>query len=86
MAQRYHKSKEIHEVIDAAVRSGRWRWVRKKNRNHEQGELLCPHSEPGGSVVRVASTPRNPEGHARKIQRLLDRCPHSVPKENDASG
>ncbi|HIE30439.1 TPA: hypothetical protein EYP66_24535 [Candidatus Poribacteria bacterium] len=27
--------------------------------------------------VRVMSTPRNPEAHARDIRRYVDRCPHS---------
>ena len=46
-------------------------------RAHIWGTLLCPRHTREGCRVRVMSTPRNPEGHARDIRRYVDRCPHS---------
>ena len=75
MSKRYHSNKEVHAVIDAAVRDG-WRWVPNSGKNHVKGELLCAFARRGGCIVRVASTPRNPEGHAKKVARLVEGCPH----------
>lgn len=74
--KKYHKDKDVHDVVDGAVRSGRWRWVPNKGKNHIKGVLYCGYGERGGCIVNVASTPRNPSTHARKLSRLLDRCPH----------
>lgn len=62
-------------MIDSAVREG-WRWIPNYGKNHVKGELLCHHATTEGCIVRVASTPRNPEGHAKKVARLVLACPH----------
>lgn len=44
---------------------------------HIYGELYCPERSRDGHIVRVLSTPRNPENHAKRIRRAVDRCNHN---------
>lgn len=45
-------------------------------RAHIWGTLWCKQHGREGCRVRVMSTPRNPEAHARDIRRVVSRCPH----------
>jgi hypothetical protein len=45
--------------------------------SHSWGSLYCPHQQRDGCKIHVDSTPRNPEGHARKLMALIGRCQHA---------
>jgi hypothetical protein len=71
-----HQNKHIREAIEYALLNG-WALKKAAARAHIWGTLLCPHHERDGCHIRVMSTPRNPEKHARDIRREVDHCPHS---------
>lgn len=71
-----HPNKHIRQAIAYAVDRG-WRVVKASGRAHIWGELLCPLRTRDGCIIRVFSTPRNPERHARRIRREVDDCSHS---------
>jgi len=71
-----HPNKHIREAIRYAERKG-WTVAKAGPRAHIWGTLWCPRRTQEGCRIRVMSTPRNPESHARDIRRYIDRCPHS---------
>lgn len=71
-----HPNKHIREAIKYAESKG-WRVVKASAQAHVWGQLLCPFMARGGCIIRVYSTPRSPEKHAKKIRSEVDRCPHA---------
>lgn len=71
-----HPHKEIRKSISYAEAKG-WRVLKAGPRAHLWGKLLCGFKDRNGCVVRVSSTPKNAEAHAREIRRRVDGCPHS---------
>ena len=71
-----HPNKHIRAAIRFA-RSRGWTVEKAGARAHIWGTLWCPRRARDGCRIRVMSTPRNPERHARDIWRDVDRCPHS---------
>ena len=71
MSRSAHPNKEIEAVLAAAEAKG---WTLRKMGHW--GRLFCPHHDRSGCQIGVNGTPRNPEAHARQIQRAVDRCPH----------
>ena len=71
-----HSNKHIREAIRYAEIKG-WTVTKAGPRAHIWGMLWCREASRGGCRIRVMSTPRNPEKHARDIRRDVDRCPHS---------
>ena len=69
-----HPNKHIREAIEHAISRG-WRFVPSKGRPF--GILYRPAGTRDGHHFTVASTPRNPEDHAKDLRRKVDRCPHS---------
>ncbi len=43
---------------------------------HDWGFLLCPERGREGHRIGVYSTPKVPENHARRIRKLVNKCPH----------
>lgn len=72
-----HPNKEIEAAVQYAEDHG---WVLTISRGHSWGQLRCPFGQRGGCMTPVWSTPRNPEGHAERIRRDVDRCPHTAPR------
>jgi hypothetical protein len=70
-----HSNKHIREAIRFAESLG-WTVEKAGARAHIWGTLWCPHNARDGCRIRVMSTPRNPEKHARDIRRSVERCPH----------
>jgi len=70
-----HPNKHIREVIEYAVSRG-WRVQKSSARAHIWGQLFCPLSTREGCIIRVFSTPKNPENHAKRIRTEIERCPH----------
>ena len=70
-----HPDKDIREAIRHAERNG-WTVTKASGRAHIWGTLWCPLQARESCRIRVMSTPRNPESHARDIRRDVDRCPH----------
>lgn len=71
-----HPNKHIREAIKYAQGKG-WRLQKAGPRAHIWGQLFCQHARRGGCIVRIFSTPRNPENHARRIREAVDDCPHT---------
>jgi hypothetical protein len=71
-----HPNKHIREAIRDAVLKG-WQVTKAGPRAHIWGVLWCPERSREGCQIRIMSTPRNPEKHARDIRREVDLCPHS---------
>jgi hypothetical protein len=65
------------EVTLAAAEDRGWR-VEKAAGGHAHvwGRMLCPQATREGCIVFVHSTPRNPQSHARHLQKRVDGCPH----------
>lgn len=68
-----HPNKHIRQAIDQALAGG---WRLTKSTGHVWGQLWCPEGSRDGCVIRVFSTPRNPEDHAKSIRHRVERCPH----------
>ena len=71
-----HSNKHIRDAIRYAE-SKDWRVTKAGPRAHIWGTLRCPQRTREGCCIRVMSTPRNPELHARDIHRYVDHCLHS---------
>lgn len=71
-----HPNKHIREALLYAQRRG-WRFVKAGGHAHVWGELYCPLASREGCIVRVYSTPRNPENHAKRIRSEVEKCPHT---------
>lgn len=71
-----HSNKHIRDAIRYAESKG-WNVTKAGARAHIWGTLWCPQRTREGCRIRVMSTPRNPERHARDIHRNVDRCSHS---------
>src|SRR5262249_777829 len=71
-----HPNKHIRDAVKHALGKG-WRLRKAGPRAHVWGQLFCPYGRRGGCIIRVFSTPRNPENHARRIREEVDACPHA---------
>jgi hypothetical protein len=74
MSRSRHPHKEIEQAVQYAESLG-WS-VKPCKKGHAWARLYCPHGERSGCKFSVYSTPRNPEGYARKVRREVDLCPH----------
>jgi hypothetical protein len=70
-----HPNKEINAVLKIAYALG---WRIEISNGHAWGKIYCPCAQRGGCLIQVWSTPRNPENHAKRLQKLIDTCPHEV--------
>ena len=70
-----HPNKHIREAVKKALQNG-WRLVKAGPRAYVWGQLFCPRGQRDGCIIRVFSTPRNPENHARRIRDEVEQCPH----------
>jgi hypothetical protein len=77
-----HSNKHIREAIKYAEDRG-WRVVKAGGQAHIWGNLYCPANRRGGCIIRVFSTPRVPENHARHIRDEVDDCPHAGESGDD---
>lgn len=69
-----HPNKHIRAAVKKAISAG---WRLTQSQGHVWGQLWCPERSRDGCIIRVFSTPANPENHARFILRRVDTCPHS---------
>ena len=65
---KYHQNKEISAAIEHAIAAG---WTYTKGKNY--GALWCPNA--CGCRMSIWSTPTNPQDHAKRIRKTVDRCP-----------
>jgi hypothetical protein len=68
-----HPDKHIEEAVAFAERNG---WTVEISNGHAWGRIYCPHANRDGCKLSVSSTPHNPQGHARRIIREINKCPH----------
>jgi hypothetical protein len=73
VARPRHPCKEIEAAVQHAEELG---WRVTIGGSHAWGFLWCPRQDRNGCRRRVDSTPKNPEGYARLLLRIIDRCPH----------
>ena len=76
MSRSKHPNKHIEAAVAHAEQKG-WRCKMSGGAAHCWGTLLCPREDRDGCRISVNSTPRNPENHARQIQRKVDSCGHA---------
>ena len=69
-----HQNKEIESAVKYAESKG-WRYIRQAS--HAWGVFHCPEQSRAGHQISVLSTPRNTQGHAEKIRRMVDACTHT---------
>ena len=67
MGRKLHKDKTVNAAVVKLVAAG---WTLR-----EQGHLYHLQCPCGQDFVRVDSSPKNPENHARRILREAARCP-----------
>lgn len=68
-----HPNKEIEAAVRYAEEQG---WTCIMSDGHAWALLRCSFGQRGGCQSSVWSTPRNPFGHAARIRRDVDSCPH----------
>ena len=70
-----HPNKEIRAVLATAAAAG---WIVKKSgaRAHAWGTIRCGFGHQK-CWMAIYSTPRNPQNHAKQIQRKVLACPRS---------
>ena len=73
-----HPNKEINAAVDHALSLG---WTLVSPCAHAWGILRCPAASRDGCKISVWSTPKDPEGFARRLRRQIDKCDHSPPEE-----
>jgi hypothetical protein len=73
-----HSNKEIRKVIKDAVSKG---WIIKESSGqaHIWGSLYCPNNDPNccsgtNCILNVHSTPKNPQNHAKQLERAIKKC------------
>ncbi len=71
-----HPNKHIREAIKFAEARG-WRFEKLNARAHIFGTLYYSLATRAGCRFRVYSTPRDPEGHARRLIQEVESCPHA---------
>jgi len=70
-AVRKRLKKEVAEVVELAIENG-WR---VKALGHAV-KLFCPCREPDHGQFSVSGTPSRPSAEARRVMRMLTKCPH----------
>lgn len=68
-----HPNKHIAAALDYAKSHG-WDVKKSKGKSHAWGVLLCPGNGRGACRISVASTPRQPETHAKRLTSKVDKC------------
>jgi hypothetical protein len=68
-----HPNKHIAEAVKYAESRG---WRVELSNGHDWARLFCPEPSRDGHIIGVYSTPQNPENHARRIRREIDKCNH----------
>lgn len=76
MTRNRHPNKEIEQAVRHAESKG---WTFRDATGHAWGVLRCPRNDKAcrcGTFcsTSVYSTPRNPEGHARRLRQAVDHC------------
>lgn len=73
-----HPKKEVEAALQDAETAG---WVvadRPGHHGHAWGQMTCPGDCP---IVWIHSTPKNPQNHAKRLLRAVDRCEHTREEE-----
>jgi hypothetical protein len=71
------RARHPHKEIERAVRYAEQRgWTVLMSSGHRWATILCTRRARDGCRHPVYSTPRNPEQHARRLVRLIDKCQH----------
>ncbi len=70
-----HPSKHIREALEYAEANG-WTIAKARPGAHIWGSIYCMLNTREGCRVNVYSTPKNPQDHAKRLRRAVDRCQH----------
>ncbi|MBE0508732.1 MAG: hypothetical protein IBX50_18770 [Marinospirillum sp.] len=76
MTRKSHPNKEIQAALRYAEAHG---WHVITGGSHAWGKIYCPYNASDCRcgefcIASIWSTPRNPQNHARQIQRIVDHC------------
>lgn len=80
MGRPRHPDKHIEAAVAYAESKG---WRVEMASGHAWGRMYCPHADRGGCRPSVWSTPSGPENHAKRLIRLVDKCPHKGGEHDD---
>ncbi|GAA4632918.1 hypothetical protein GCM10023196_068370 [Actinoallomurus vinaceus] len=69
-------AKEIVAAIRDLEAAG-WRVIIASGHAHTYAKALCPGGHEGCAPLMIYGTPKVLEHEAKKIQRMLTRCPHT---------
>lgn len=74
MSGKKHPNKDIRKALKSAKKLG---WELLVSKGHPFGILICGQ----GCRMSIWSTPRNPENHAKRINKFVSSCPHKKEEE-----
>jgi len=80
VARPKHPNKEIDAVVAYAEELG---WQIVKRSGHCWARLLCPRHDQDGCQISVFSTPQNPQNHAKRLRKDIERCAHAHRETSD---
>lgn len=86
MPRSSHPNKEVEAALRYAELHG---WTIKVGGAHAWGKIYCPYNDGECRcgefcISSVWSTPGNPDGHARALRRVIDKCIRQTrPKKSD---
>ncbi|THV27074.1 hypothetical protein E9998_16515 [Glycomyces paridis] len=75
-----HPNKHIRAAIEDMEARG---WKIRVPGGHAWGRAYCPGGEGGCNPYSIASTPRSPESHAKRLRKLADQCPHGLQADTE---
>jgi len=76
---RRHPKKDIEKALAVARKAG-WTVIPKSS-GHSWGVMYCAATGRGACSKSIASTPRNPGDHARRLRQAVRRCHHGERRE-----
>ncbi|MQM28961.1 hypothetical protein GFD30_25850 [Glycomyces sp. NEAU-7082] len=77
-----HPNKHIRAAIEYMEARG---WKIEKSHGHAWARGYCPGGATGcRPPSSILSTPRTPEGHAARLRKIADSCPHGSHVEKGA--
>ncbi|MDE2977517.1 MAG: hypothetical protein OXU63_08345 [Acidobacteriota bacterium] len=72
--RRRHPKKEVEAAVREAEKAG-WT-VTLNRRGYRWGVMKCGEASRSGCRESIWSTPRDPVNHAKRLRRVIKRCPH----------
>lgn len=78
MARSRHSDKDVEEAVCYAESAG---WRIEMSKGHPWARMLCEFSDRSGCIFSIWSTPKSGSQEAKRIRKLVDKCPHKSEAE-----